>query len=872
MAGRRKGQKKPEHVRSPGASTRRRTEPEVPTLDRPPSEAEPGRLRAPDFAPDPRLESHFAASWLLPLVLVLGLVVRLAHLAFLRGSPFFAQLVLDARFYDAWAQRLAAGRWIGDAAFWVDPLYAYFLGFFYEMAGYGLLLPRVTNALMGTATALVVAQVAGRVWSSRAAAVLAALAVALFIPAIHYEGQPEKTALSIVLIALALALFLRTGTNRDLRAVLSAGLVTGLAVLARGNALIFVPAGAMALGLGWERDDQDVGELLPRPQRLRRAGVYLAASLSIIGFATAHNYAASREFVLTTTNLGINLYIGNHDGNEYGYYSEPPFLQPDTRTEQSNFREEAERRTGHSMHDAELSRYWRDQAWEAVTADPGLAIRRTLHKLQLALNDHDVPDSEDIALVAEWSPILRSPVLRMGGLLPLALLGVVAGWRRRQVRVVAAVAGLYLATLLPFFIMGRLRVQLVVPMAVLAAGGVLWLVQVGRARDRVALTWSAALLLLGGLVAFYQPDWMEQRISSGLAIGWNNLGASFTESGDEQAATQAYERAVAINDASVPAALRTLGDIYLRRREYARAEVHMRRVMELRPDSRSARSALIRLYDTMLQDPRYRDDAEIRQRRTDIAGPGAASPAPSTGPLQGRSLMTQVRGLRSAGRNDEAIRVLQEAARTGPYDEGVHYLLGELMGRHATPDAMIAYFSEEVRRDPKPQSSQYFWAQGLARKGDLAAAIDHLRRALEIDPAHEMSQYYWGELLERQGRFAEALEHYTEAGRIHPEFRSALEAAARLSEQLGRRVEAATLRTQAAAADPNTVRRFYYWARYLQQHRRYGPAMAEVRRMLAERPTDADALRLRDVLLTQIGDAAVPDEPSAPTARRQTPP
>ena len=77
---------------------------------------------------------------------------------------------------------------------------------------------------------------------------------------------------------------------------------------------------------------------------------------------------------------------------------------------------------------------------------------------------------------------------------------------------------------------------------------------------------------------------------------------------------------------------------------------------------------------------------------------------------------------------------------------------------------------------------------------------------------------------------------------------------------------------RAVGAHPNTVRRFYYWARYLHQHRRYGPAMAEVRRMLAERPTDADALRLRDVLLTQIGDAAVPDEPSAPTARRQTPP
>ena len=43
-------------------------------------------------------------------------------------SPWFDHLVVDPEYYDAWARQIAAGDWLGDRAFYMDPLYPYVLG------------------------------------------------------------------------------------------------------------------------------------------------------------------------------------------------------------------------------------------------------------------------------------------------------------------------------------------------------------------------------------------------------------------------------------------------------------------------------------------------------------------------------------------------------------------------------------------------------------------------------------------------------------------------------------------------------------------------------------------------------------------------
>jgi tetratricopeptide (TPR) repeat protein len=798
---------------------------------------------APRFA----LEALPKARWVLAGLLLVGLLLRAAHLHALHASPFYTSLQLDARYYDAWAREIAGGAWIGRTAFWVDPLYAYVLGIAYRLVGPGLLVPRILNCAFGLATGLLAYHLALRVWESRLAAWLAALLSLLFVPNWFFEGQSEKTALTVVLLTAAVALFLR-GSQR---AIAAAGIVTGVAALARGNTLLYVPFAALCLYKEWDREPDAVS---PGPgPGPRRAATFVACCLPVVALATLHNWFAAHEVVPTTTNVGINLYLGNHTGNQYGYYTAPDFLHPDTGGELRDFRAEGERRAGHALTDQELSTFWRHAAWEQIAEDPGLFAVRGLRKLALLSNDLEASDNEDIRMVADWSPVLRSPILWMGELIPLALLGLVVGRRRRAVRLVAAAVAIYVVSLLPFFVMARLRVQVAPLLAVLAAGGVTFLVGEIARRSWDRLPAACALVAVALVACHYRTGWMSQQSTASLAIAWNNLGSSLLDAGKRDDAIHAYERAVETDAAAVPASLRALGDLYRRQGDYQRAEGAMRRVLEMKPNSPMGREALRKLYAEMLADPRYRDNPEVRARAA--AAGAAATPLSMTSQADpARAAMARARALGAEGRTAEAIQVLQEAVRRGPYDEGLHYALGETMERHATPAETIRFFSQELAHDEKPQTSHYFWASALARQGDLEGAIAQLQQALEIDPAHEMSQRLWGELLERQGKLAEALQHYAEAVRILPEYRAALEDAARVAEKLGRKSEAEDDRARAARADPNTPRRFLYWARYLFEKGRYQAASSELQRMLQVRPNDAEALALRDRLRSVLGE------------------
>jgi tetratricopeptide (TPR) repeat protein len=781
-------------------------------------------------AADTTFARLLAAPWSLPAVLALAAALRLAHLMAISGSPFATALQLDHRFYDEWGQRIAAGQLIGTTPFFVDPLYAYVLGGVYAVFGHSLLVVRLLQIALGVATCWLAARLARRTWDDAAVATLAALLLAIFIPALHYEAAIEKTTLGVFLLALALDRYLAGTTG----AALAAGVALGCGVLARGTFLILVPAGALGL-IDWRA----VRASLPR------TGAFLGGALAVVALATLHNVAASGAFVLTTDNAGQNFYIGQQAKNTLGVYTPPPFVRPDPRFEEADFRAEAERRAGTALAPAAVSSFWMRQGLAAIGDDPAAAAARTLRKLLLFWHQYETPDNDNIAVLADVSPVLHLPVLWMGLLAPLALLGAVVGWRRRAVRVLTATALLYCAAVVAFFVLARFRAPLVPLLAVLAAGGIGWLRATAAAGDWNRAGLAAAATAAVALLLIHDPAWLAGVRRSSLAIAYHNYGTARAEAGDTDAAIAAYERAVAIDADAVPASLRALGDIYLERRQYDRAEAAMRRVLALRPDSRLAQEALARLE---------------RARAGGPASPAAAPPAAATpgGPTVGE-LYQKVRALRAEQRWPEAIAALEEAIRIGPYNEDAHYLLGTLMEQHAPPDEMVRYWQAAVATDPKPQTAYYYWAVGLERGGDLDGAIAQLRQALEVDPAHEMSELRWAQILEKQGRLDEALAHCQTATTIFPDFRIAHQTCARILRAQGREAEAAAADARARASDPNTPRRFVYWARYLQSKGRTAAAVAELERALRIDPADAEAR----ALLAQIRPAATTDSGGA---------
>src|SRR5438477_66498 len=145
-------------------------------------------------------------------IFIVAFSLRLVHVWQIHRSPLFNILMGDARGYDEWAQRIAAGDWIGHEVFYQAPLYPYFLGSIYRLAGHNLMVVRIVQALIGSCSCLLIASTASRLFSKRAG-VVAGLMLALYAPAIFFDGLLQKSVLDVFFVCLALWLIGKFGTE-----------------------------------------------------------------------------------------------------------------------------------------------------------------------------------------------------------------------------------------------------------------------------------------------------------------------------------------------------------------------------------------------------------------------------------------------------------------------------------------------------------------------------------------------------------------------------------------------------------------------------------------------------------------------------------
>src|SRR5215207_5059717 len=294
------------------------------------------------------------------LVFLVAFAVRLVHVWQLRSSPFFDTLLGDASGYDLWAQRLAAGDWIGSDVFYQAPLYPYFLGLVYALFGRDLLIVRVVQALIGSASCVLLG-LAGARWFSKRVGLVAGLALALWAPAIFFDAIIQKSVLDMFFMCLAL--WLISGI-RDQGSGIGAGGALGAAMaalsLTRENGLLLV-----AVVLAW------------LVWKSRPAALAFVAGLALI-FAPVviRNYSVDGGFYLTTSQFGSNFYIGNNP-NADGTYASIRFGRGSPEFERLDATEVAQEAVGRTLSPAEVSRFWTERAMAFITSQPGKWLKLT---------------------------------------------------------------------------------------------------------------------------------------------------------------------------------------------------------------------------------------------------------------------------------------------------------------------------------------------------------------------------------------------------------------------------------------------------------------------------------------------------------------
>lgn len=666
-------------------------------------------------------------------IFALAAAVRLLHLLFLRDAPFFSLYMGDAASYHLWALELAEGAWIGDRVFYQAPGYPYVLGAVYALIGNHPMVFRVVQALLGSAACGLVGLAGARLFSIRAGTVAGGL-LALYAPAVFFDGLLQKASLAFFLLCLLTWLAViavdretggspggrggeepeatgprGSGTRAARRSVSDAsgtrrlwagiGAVLGLLVLTRENALVLLVPLLLWILLGRRRvgggpatggEAPDAGATgagrvgragrAGLRSRLATAGVLLLGTALTLTPVAVRNLVVSGEPHLTTSQFGPNFYMGNNP-RATGLPMPLRMGRDNPRFERRDAVVLAERDRGRELSPGEVSAYWTDRAMDYIRSEPAEWLALMGRKLMLFWNDVEIGDTEDLYTHAEHSPALRvlGTVFRFGVLVPLAILGV---WitRREADRLwlfwLLPLA--YMASVLLFFVFARYRLPVVPFLALFAGAGAVrargWL----RSAPRREVTACAGTLL-----------------AAAAAVNWPTVAVDDLRSGTR---------------ASIGAALERRSDLEGAERQY-------RRALELNPENATAHFYLA----TALQrqdrlEPaleRYRRALELEPRR------------PEAHNNYGVALV-------AAGRREEGVASFRRAAELDP-----------------------------SFADPRDNLGT------LARsRGDVRAALDWYREAVEADTRHPTPRLHLADLLVTRGRIDEAFAHYREAARL----------------------------------------------------------------------------------------------------------
>lgn len=463
----------------------------------------------------------------------MALGVRFAYVLESRALPFFDSLVNDAASYDSWARQIAGGDLLGADIFYQAPLYPYFLAAVYSAIGRDLLLVRLIQALIGAAGCTALALAGGRFFDRRTG-LIAGLMLAVYPPAIFFDGLIQKAVLDGFCGAVLLFLLARAQSRPRKRTFTGVGLTLGLFCLSRENVLLVIPL----VGLWtWFRFSRE-----PLRARMTWIGALVAGILAILAPVAMRNRYVGREWTLTTCQAGVNFWIGNHTGAS-GTYAPLRIGRGDARYERSDAMAFATRSLGREASPAEASADWFERAAREIVVSPREWLGLLGRKFALALNWYEVPDTEDIYFYEGFCKSIRwlGRLWHFGVLLPLAAFGAVVSWgRRRDLCVLYILFASVLMSVVLFYVFGRYRYPLVPPLILFAARGASSLVGLPKwPPGALRFSLAAVVVSCAGLVG----NWPIQPRHSALASSRHNAGVAFAQRGRYSDALASFDEA-----------------------------------------------------------------------------------------------------------------------------------------------------------------------------------------------------------------------------------------------------------------------------------------------------------------------------------------
>lgn len=497
-------------------------------------------------------------------IFAISLMLRLLNLQSFRSVPTFDQLDLDARFYDLWAKQIVQGDLIGKEVFFMGPLYPYFLASIYKLFGPTLLYVRVIQSLLGSLTAVLTYGLASECFGYLAG-IISGLVVALYIPFIYYDIAILLPVLA-TLLNTAMLLFLCKGLSRgNANLILLAGVACGLSAAGNASVLAFAPAVFLIM------------LILTRNSRLTLTYfLRFAVGIAVVVMPIAiRNYYVGKDWVLLTSNAGLNFYIGNNEQST-GAYVKPEgmniYIDPSGKLI-------AERDLGRQLKPSEVSDYWMRRSFEFIKARPRQFIYNLVRKFFFFWSVYEIPQLQHIDFDKQFSPVLRLPFPNFGVVCPLGLVGMGLLIKRRSPALfLIGFILVYSSTIILFFVVDRYRLPAMTALIALAGftlrSWIRWLL--GKNYGMLSKTLVAFLVIY----AVTHINFFRINPLSGYAQSWYRLGVAVESKGDLKTALKHYRKAIELDPKIKPVYV-NIGIILSRLGRYDEARVELGKAIQL---------------------------------------------------------------------------------------------------------------------------------------------------------------------------------------------------------------------------------------------------------------------------------------------------
>jgi tetratricopeptide (TPR) repeat protein len=461
-------------------------------------------------------------SAILALVAVLG--IKMAVLWQLGWHPLLQPAgELDGAYYKHFADMVAGGDiWLSSpqsflgqspAAFFLSPLYVYFLALCLSVSGGALETARVVQLVLGTGAVLLIALSTRRWFGTRAAWIGGALAAlcgiftfyeVLILPA---ALEPFLTALDLYLIGRAVD-SAESSAGRNLSSGVArwalAGAAMGLHAL--NNPVMLVVYVGIAIGVLFVGRDFSLAvrpELKFRPTYV--AAAFVLAALVVIAPVTIRNYAVAGRFALITSNVGLNVLAGNGE-EATGVFARAADVVPNI--------------SGRWLSSGQSGAYWK-QSFSWMSEHPHAAVRLLVKKTWYALSASFITLNHSFPFFARdlkgpLTFLVAGPAL----IVPLGLVGLIfCGPRRRGYRLWAAYVPLSIAATVALYVAARFRLPYQVALAGAAGGAISFAIDRLRERNARALAVPAAVGAALALVVLWPTRLEDGRAEEAIRMG-----------------------------------------------------------------------------------------------------------------------------------------------------------------------------------------------------------------------------------------------------------------------------------------------------------------------------------------------------------------